>query len=39
LANAFLTAHQQLGWIKGRNLRIDIRWGGGNADDVRKYAT
>jgi len=27
-----------LGWIEGRNLRIDIRWGGGNADDVRKYA-
>jgi putative ABC transport system substrate-binding protein len=31
-------ALQQLGWIEGRNLRIDIRWGGGNADDVRKYA-
>jgi ABC-type uncharacterized transport system substrate-binding protein len=29
---------QQFGWIEGRNLRIDIRWGGGNADDVRKYA-
>src|SRR5262249_21123574 len=27
-------ALQQLGWIEGRNLRIDIRWGGGNADDV-----
>jgi putative ABC transport system substrate-binding protein len=27
-----------LGWIEGRNLRIDIRWGGGNADDGRKYA-
>src|SRR5215831_12994715 len=31
-------ALQQLGWIEGRNLRIDIRWGGGNADEVRKYA-
>src|SRR5262245_61613106 len=29
---------QQLGWMEGRNLRIDIRWSGGNADDVRKYA-
>jgi ABC-type uncharacterized transport system substrate-binding protein len=34
----FQQALQQLGWIEGRNLRIDIRWGGGNADDVRKYA-
>ena len=22
----------------GRNVRIDIRWGAGNADDIRKYA-
>jgi putative ABC transport system substrate-binding protein len=34
----FQQALQQLGWIEGRNLRIDIRWGGGNTDDVRKYA-
>jgi len=34
----FQQALQQLGWIEGRNLRIDIRWGGGNADDVRKHA-
>ena len=34
----FQRALQQLGWIEGRNLRIDIRWGGGSADDVRKYA-
>jgi putative ABC transport system substrate-binding protein len=34
----FLRALQELGWIDGRNLRIDIRWGGGNADDLRKYA-
>jgi putative ABC transport system substrate-binding protein len=27
-----------LGWTVGRNLRIDHRWGGGNADDVHKYA-
>jgi ABC transporter substrate binding protein len=30
---------QELGWIEGRNLRIDIRWAGGNAELYRKYAT
>jgi putative tryptophan/tyrosine transport system substrate-binding protein len=35
---AFLQGLQQLGWIDGRNVRIDTRWGGGNADNVRKYA-
>ncbi len=34
----FQQALQQLGWIDGRNLRTDIRWGGGNVDDIRKYA-
>jgi len=27
-----------LGWINDSNVRIDIRWGAGNADDIRKYA-
>jgi putative ABC transport system substrate-binding protein len=31
-------ALQQSGWIDGRNLRIDFRWGGGNAELYRKYA-
>jgi ABC-type uncharacterized transport system substrate-binding protein len=35
---AFLHGLQELGWTDGRNLRIDTRWGGGNADDIRKYA-
>jgi putative tryptophan/tyrosine transport system substrate-binding protein len=35
---AFLHGLQQLGWTDGRNVRIDTRWGGGNADDTRKYA-
>jgi putative ABC transport system substrate-binding protein len=35
---ALLQALQQLGWIDGRNVRIDYRWGGGTADDLRKYA-
>src|SRR5262249_10888755 len=25
-------------WSDGRNLRIEYRWSGGNADDARKYA-
>ena len=29
---AFLQGLAQLGWIDGRNVRIDIRWAGGNAD-------
>jgi ABC-type uncharacterized transport system substrate-binding protein len=35
---AFLQGLQQLGWIDGRNLRIDTRWAAGNAADMRKYA-
>ena len=35
---AFVQALQQLGWTDGRNMRIDARWGGGYADDTRKYA-
>src|SRR5262249_34704462 len=26
-------------WAEGRNLHIDHRWAGGDADRVRKYAT
>ncbi len=35
---AFVQNLQQLGWTDGRNVRIDYRWGGGDADRVRKYA-
>ena len=35
---AFLQGLQELGWTVGRNLRIDHRWGAGNADNVRKFA-
>ena len=34
----FVQGLQQLGWTDGRNVRIDIRWGGGNAGDIRKFA-
>jgi len=27
-----------LGWIDGHNLRIDTRWGAGDADRYRQYA-
>src|SRR5262249_35951241 len=35
----FLEVLQQSGWIVGRNLRVDARWGGGDADKIRKQAT
>ena len=35
---AFLSGLQQLGWIDGRNVQIDTRWGAGDADLHRKYA-
>jgi putative tryptophan/tyrosine transport system substrate-binding protein len=35
---ALLQGLQQLGWVEGRNLRVDIRWAAGNTDDTRKYA-
>jgi putative tryptophan/tyrosine transport system substrate-binding protein len=35
---AFLQGMQQLGWTDGRNVRIDARWGAGNAEDIRRYA-
>src|SRR5256714_640232 len=35
---AFLLGLQQLGWTDGSNMRIDTRWGAGNADNIRKYS-
>jgi putative ABC transport system substrate-binding protein len=35
---AFLQSLQQLGWAEGRNVRIDIRWGGADPDRYRRYA-
>jgi putative ABC transport system substrate-binding protein len=35
---AFIQGLAQLGWTDGRNVRIDYRWGEGNADDIRKQA-
>jgi putative ABC transport system substrate-binding protein len=36
--DAFVQTLQTLGWTVGRNLRIDNRWTGGDAERVRKYA-
>jgi putative ABC transport system substrate-binding protein len=35
---AFLQGLEQLGWIDGRNVRIDTRWAAGDAERIRKYA-
>src|SRR5262245_40330117 len=35
---ALLQELQQLGWMIGRNIRIDTRWTKGDPDDARKYA-
>ncbi|MGB8827181.1 MAG: ABC transporter substrate binding protein, partial [Pseudolabrys sp.] len=35
---AFQEGLQQLGWTDGRNVKIDYRFGGGDADNIRKHA-
>jgi putative ABC transport system substrate-binding protein len=35
---AFVQGLAQLGWIEGRNLRIDTRWPAGNAVETRREA-
>jgi ABC-type uncharacterized transport system substrate-binding protein len=35
---AFLLGLQEAGWTVGRNVRIDLRWGAGDADRFRKQA-
>jgi putative tryptophan/tyrosine transport system substrate-binding protein len=35
---AFRENLQELGWVDGRNVRIDIRWGGGDRERYRRYA-
>ena len=34
---AFAQGLQQAGWTVGQNIRIDYRWGAGNADVMRKH--
>jgi putative ABC transport system substrate-binding protein len=35
---SFQQTLQQLGWSEGRNVRIDIRWGGNDVERDRRYA-
>src|SRR5947209_2477801 len=35
---ALRQALQQFGWIEGRNIRIDLRWGGGDVERTRDFA-
>jgi len=35
---AFLKAFEQLGWTDGGNVRIEVRWAGGDEAEARKYA-
>jgi putative tryptophan/tyrosine transport system substrate-binding protein len=37
-AGAFLQGLALLGWTIGRNVRIDTRWAGTNAGDIRRHA-
>src|SRR5262245_10192187 len=34
---AFLQGLAQLGWIIGRNLRVEMRWAGNKVDDIRRH--
>lgn len=36
--DVFRQAMLQLGWSEGRNVRFDIRWGGGDTDNIQKQA-
>jgi putative ABC transport system substrate-binding protein len=38
LVSAFTQTLQALGWHAGRNIRIDYRWGAGDADKIRSFA-
>src|SRR5258708_95910 len=34
----FLQGLQRLGWTEGRNILIEIRWGGGNSAEIHRHA-
>jgi len=38
-STAFIKGLEELGWSAGGNLRIDYRWGAGDPELFRKYAT
>ena len=36
--SAFTQALADLGWADGRNVRVDLRWGGGDINRIRAFA-
>jgi putative tryptophan/tyrosine transport system substrate-binding protein len=36
---AFTQGLADLGWVEGKNLRLEIRWNGGNAERARSFAS
>ena len=36
--SGFMRGLADLGWTDGNNLRMDVRWGGGNVDRMRIFA-
>ena len=36
--SAFIQALAELGWTNGRNVRMDLRWGGGDINRIRALA-
>ena len=36
---AFQQELERLGWVDGRNVQIETRWGGGDTESIRNYAT
>jgi hypothetical protein len=35
--SGFTLGLTELGWIEGRNLRMEVRWGGGDVDQIRTF--
>jgi putative tryptophan/tyrosine transport system substrate-binding protein len=38
LVSAFREALKKLGWMEGDDLRVELRWGAGDPDKMRKFA-
>jgi putative tryptophan/tyrosine transport system substrate-binding protein len=38
-AAALIQKLEELGWTDGRNMRLEYRWGGGDAEIIRRQAT
>src|SRR5215469_12470493 len=38
-ATAFVTRLRDLGWTEGRNMRLEYRWGGGDAETIRRQVS